>query len=172
LFPLVRTGVTVIACYRGKHGILDQVGGAAAAGFLYKIRDGPKAAVSGTVFGSLLGLTAGCLSFAVMKGFNMDPDMASMEYYTRLDKKMKKEVENMRKFREEHEMEDDLPGAGMAKMHNVFVASMNKEQKEQEQKTTLTDKNSDIKPQSLTEMVETGMKSIQNNSNSKSKSQS
>jgi len=41
----------MISAYRGKAGILDQVGGASTAGFLYKFRDGPKAAFSGTVIG-------------------------------------------------------------------------------------------------------------------------
>jgi hypothetical protein len=47
-----RTVSTLITAYRGKAGILDQVGGAGVAGFLYKFKDGPKAAVSGTVVGN------------------------------------------------------------------------------------------------------------------------
>jgi hypothetical protein len=41
----------MIASYRNKYGLIDQVGGASAAGFLYKFKEGPKPAVAGAAIG-------------------------------------------------------------------------------------------------------------------------
>ncbi|CAG7834092.1 unnamed protein product [Allacma fusca] len=64
LFTFVYTmGTSCIAAYRGQHGILEHVGGAAAAGYLYKFKQGPKASLAGLAVGAGLGLSAGTLTY-------------------------------------------------------------------------------------------------------------
>jgi len=80
---------TLIAAYRGKSAILDQMGGGATAGFLYKFREGPKSMVAGTLVGAALGCTTGILALGMtrMTGLSID-EFIQMQYAERLEKRL------------------------------------------------------------------------------------
>ncbi len=97
---IIRSVATLVSTYRGKMGILDQVAGAGLAGFVYKFPQGPKATVSGTVFGSLLGLSAGIITLGITKLTGETIDTANLRYYQNLAKKEDKIVASVESGRE------------------------------------------------------------------------
>jgi len=131
------SGATVISSYRNKHGLIDQVAGAGTAGFLYKFRDGPKAAFAGGLFGSLLGLVAGALTLGLMKLVGSDFEYANIEYYHRLQKRLEAEKAILRDAREKgthtkwNPMTDETDTTKLEVQHNLFVAGMKQQMAEE-----------------------------------------
>lgn len=78
-----------------------------------------------------------------------------MEYYTRLSRKLDREQESIRRFREESDETSSLE-----KMHEMFVASMNKNKAGDGESSAISEIDS-CKAQTLTEKVESTMRAIE-----------
>jgi len=126
------SGATIISSYRNKYGVIDQVAGAGTAGFLYKFRDGPKAAFAGGFFGSLLGLAAGTMTLGVMKLVGSDFEFANLEYYHKLEKRIEKEKASLRNEREKDtgssifsdQTFQEINTTKLETAHNLYITEM------------------------------------------------
>lgn len=113
-------------------GILDQVAGAGLAGFIYKFPQGPKATVSGTVFGSLLGLCAGIMTLGITKLTGETIDTANLRYYQTLAKKEDKvvaSVESSREHLQKYDQTHRLTGGDdhytdLTRFHDSLIAAI------------------------------------------------
>jgi hypothetical protein len=118
LFTFIYTaGTSMIAAYRGRHGILEHVGGAAAAGFLYKFKQGPKPAIAGLVVGAGLGLTAGGFTYYGAKMLGKSPEELIQWHYNNIEARKRAEVDAIKAARHK-DTEDDL-----LKFHETFMAT-------------------------------------------------
>lgn len=118
LFTFVYTmGTSCIAAYRGQHGILEHVGGAAAAGYLYKFKQGPKASLAGLAVGAGLGLSAGTLTYYGAKLAGKTPDELIQWHYQNIEARKRAEVDSIKAMR--HESIDDK----LLQFHETFMAT-------------------------------------------------
>lgn len=129
---MIRSVATLVSTYRGKMGVLDQVAGAGLAGFVYKFPQGPKATVSGTVFGSLLGLCAGIITAGLTKLTGETIDTANLRYYQNLAKhedKVVASVESAREHLHEYDQTHRLTGGTdqydeLTRFHDNLIAAI------------------------------------------------
>ncbi|XP_044742382.1 RPII140-upstream gene protein [Chrysoperla carnea] len=123
LFTFTYVGfTTAFSVYRGKSGIIEYVGAGALSGTLYKFNGGPRAMLVGGVLGSVLGGTAGILSYGITKLTGMSLEEARYWQYQWKNDREQRVQEIYRRHAEA--TEDDK----LIKHHKQVVGETNPEE--------------------------------------------